>query len=187
MFLGEAEDAHELIRVAYEDYISKRAAEEARAVEESLFKLSERVLEQERERLQEILVRYELDFPERASEASSREKHSAPGTLGPSESRKVPDQHETKTGQLLRFRVIETTVPIDLRSGPTEVPTDWHDDLIVDDDRFYIQDRELGLADEGGATASTEMAARRAVLVELERTARRALVAACSADVWPPG
>lgn len=45
---------------------------------------------------------------------------------------------------------------------------------------------ELGLADEGGATGSTEMAARRDVLVALERTARRALVAACSADVWPP-
>jgi hypothetical protein len=45
---------------------------------------------------------------------------------------------------------------------------------------------ELGLADEGGATGAAEMAARREVLVALERTARRALVAACSADVWPP-
>jgi hypothetical protein len=45
---------------------------------------------------------------------------------------------------------------------------------------------ELGLADEGGATGATEMSARREVLMALERTARRALVAACSADVWPP-
>jgi serine/threonine protein kinase len=141
LFLGEAEDADELIRFAYEDYISKRAAEEARALEESLFKLSERVLEQERERLQEILIRYELDVPERAGAAPPPETHPAPG---PSEARKVPDEHETKTGQLLRFRVIETTIPIDVRSGPTEVPTDWHEDLIVDDDRFYIEDRELG-------------------------------------------
>jgi hypothetical protein len=46
---------------------------------------------------------------------------------------------------------------------------------------------ELGLADDGGAATAPEVAARREVLVGLERTARRALVAACSPEVWPPG
>ncbi|HEX6149712.1 hypothetical protein [Nocardioides sp.] len=44
----------------------------------------------------------------------------------------------------------------------------------------------LGLADDGGAIGSAEMSARREALASLERAARRALVAACSADVWPP-
>lgn len=46
---------------------------------------------------------------------------------------------------------------------------------------------ELGLADDGGAATAPEASARRDVLVGLERTARRALVAACSPEVWPPG
>jgi hypothetical protein len=46
---------------------------------------------------------------------------------------------------------------------------------------------ELGLADAGGATTAPEITARQQVLVGLERTARRALVAACSPEVWPPG
>lgn len=45
---------------------------------------------------------------------------------------------------------------------------------------------DAGLADDGGAGGVAEMAARRETLVSLERAARRGLVAACSADVWPP-
>ncbi len=46
---------------------------------------------------------------------------------------------------------------------------------------------ELGLTDDGVAGTAAEVAARREVLADLERTARRALVAACSPEVWPPG
>ena len=45
---------------------------------------------------------------------------------------------------------------------------------------------ELGLANDGGTTGLAQMTARRDILVALERAARRGLVAACSADVWPP-
>jgi hypothetical protein len=45
---------------------------------------------------------------------------------------------------------------------------------------------ELGLADDGGTASASAVAERRAVLVGLERSARRALVAACSPEVWPP-
>ena len=41
------------------------------------------------------------------------------------------------------------------------------------------------LADHGGAVSAAEVMARRDALDELSRHARRALVAACSAEVWP--
>lgn len=41
------------------------------------------------------------------------------------------------------------------------------------------------LDDHGGAVSAAEVMARRDVLDELSRHARRALVAACSAEVWP--
>ena len=44
---------------------------------------------------------------------------------------------------------------------------------------------DLALADDGGAVSASEMTARRDALVPLERTARRALVAAASPEVWP--
>ena len=44
---------------------------------------------------------------------------------------------------------------------------------------------ELALVDEGGAISAAETAERRSALVTLERAARRALVAACSPEVWP--
>lgn len=44
----------------------------------------------------------------------------------------------------------------------------------------------LALEDDGGALSSYEMGARRDALVPLERAGRRALVAACSPEVWPP-
>jgi hypothetical protein len=44
----------------------------------------------------------------------------------------------------------------------------------------------LALADDGGAVTAAEIAGRRAALVPLERAGRRALVAACSPEVWPP-
>lgn len=44
---------------------------------------------------------------------------------------------------------------------------------------------ELALEDDGGAVSAYEIEARRAALQPLERAARRALVAACSPEVWP--
>lgn len=46
---------------------------------------------------------------------------------------------------------------------------------------------DLALQDDGGAVSATEAARRRAALVPLERAGRRALVAACSPEAWPPG
>jgi len=46
---------------------------------------------------------------------------------------------------------------------------------------------ELALADDGAAVSASEIMLRRATLDPLERAARRALVAACSPEVWPPG
>lgn len=45
---------------------------------------------------------------------------------------------------------------------------------------------ELALEDEGGAVTAYEIEERRAALVPLARAGRRALVAACSPEVWPP-
>jgi hypothetical protein len=45
----------------------------------------------------------------------------------------------------------------------------------------------LALEDDGGALTSAEVSTRRQALVPLERAGRRALVAACSPEVWPPG
>jgi hypothetical protein len=45
---------------------------------------------------------------------------------------------------------------------------------------------ELALEDDGGAVSSYEVESRRGALVPLERAGRRALVAACSPEVWPP-
>lgn len=45
---------------------------------------------------------------------------------------------------------------------------------------------ELALEDDGGAISAAEANARRDALVPLERAGRRALVAAGSAEVWPP-
>lgn len=44
----------------------------------------------------------------------------------------------------------------------------------------------LALEDDGGAVSAGEIAARRDALTPLERAGRRALVAACSPEVWPP-
>lgn len=45
---------------------------------------------------------------------------------------------------------------------------------------------DLALNDDGAATSASEFTRRRAALVPLDRAARRALVAACSPEVWPP-
>lgn len=45
---------------------------------------------------------------------------------------------------------------------------------------------DLALEDEGGAVSAHEVLAREAALAPLARAARVALVAACSAEVWPP-
>jgi hypothetical protein len=45
----------------------------------------------------------------------------------------------------------------------------------------------LALADDGGALTVAEAESRRAALQPLGRAARRALVAAASPEVWPPG
>jgi hypothetical protein len=44
----------------------------------------------------------------------------------------------------------------------------------------------LALEDDGSAVTAAEIVARRAALTPLERAGRRALVAACSPEVWPP-
>jgi hypothetical protein len=44
---------------------------------------------------------------------------------------------------------------------------------------------ELALVDDGGAISVSETKERRSALASLERAARRALVAACSPEVWP--
>lgn len=49
--------------------------------------------------------------------------------------------------------------------------------------RWIVQ---VALDDHGGAVSSTEVAARRDALVELDRAARLALTAAGSPDGWPP-
>ncbi|QBR94267.1 hypothetical protein EXE57_01520 [Nocardioides euryhalodurans] len=46
---------------------------------------------------------------------------------------------------------------------------------------------DVALADDGAAVSVGEIARRRAALDPLERASRRALVAACSPEVWPPG
>lgn len=46
---------------------------------------------------------------------------------------------------------------------------------------------DLALVDDGGALSSYEAERRRGVLQPLGRAARRALVAACSPEVWPGG
>jgi hypothetical protein len=45
---------------------------------------------------------------------------------------------------------------------------------------------ELALEDDGGAVSAAEVTAREAALRPLARAGRRALVAACSPEVWPP-
>ena len=45
---------------------------------------------------------------------------------------------------------------------------------------------DLALDDDGGAISVSEIARRREALLPLDRAARRALVAACSPEVWPP-
>ncbi|MDO9457007.1 hypothetical protein [Nocardioides sp.] len=45
---------------------------------------------------------------------------------------------------------------------------------------------ELALEDDGGALTVVEMEQRRSALAPLARAGRRALVAACSPEVWPP-
>lgn len=45
---------------------------------------------------------------------------------------------------------------------------------------------ELALEDDGGAISASEAAHRRAALMPLDRAGRRALVAACSPEAWPP-
>lgn len=45
---------------------------------------------------------------------------------------------------------------------------------------------ELALEDDGGAVTAAGIEQRRAALVPLDRAGRRALVAACSPEAWPP-
>ncbi len=45
---------------------------------------------------------------------------------------------------------------------------------------------DLALEDDGGAISAHEIELRREALRPLDRAGRRALVAACSPEVWPP-
>ena len=44
---------------------------------------------------------------------------------------------------------------------------------------------DLALVDDGAAVSAYELDARRSALTDLDRAARRGLVAACSPDAWP--
>lgn len=46
---------------------------------------------------------------------------------------------------------------------------------------------EIALEDDGNAVTALETVTRREALLPLQRAGRRALVAACSPEVWPPG
>jgi hypothetical protein len=46
---------------------------------------------------------------------------------------------------------------------------------------------DLALADDGGALSATAADHRRAAILPLDLAGRRALVAACSPEAWPPG
>ena len=52
--------------------------------------------------------------------------------------------------------------------------------------RQALQITDLALEDDGGAVTAYEMQERRDALLPLARAGRRALVAACSPEVWPP-
>ena len=46
---------------------------------------------------------------------------------------------------------------------------------------------DLALADDGGALSASTAEQRRAAIAPLDLAGRRALVAACSPEAWPPG
>ncbi len=79
--------------------------------------------------------------------------------------------------------LMEWRRPVDL-SAPVGTPT-----RCVELAAKALRAREvvdLALGDDGAAVTGYEIDARRAVLGQLDRSARRALVAACSPEVWPP-
>jgi hypothetical protein len=121
----------------------------------------------------------------------------------PAEPATVPDVREA--GQQLRTVLLETTrrlVDLDVASWQPEIP-----DLLMnlrhgagartprhwDPRRLETLERaqlclevvDLALDGHGGAVSAHEMAERRAALRDLDRAARRALVAACSDSLEP--
>jgi hypothetical protein len=122
----------------------------------------------------------------------------------PAQRRQLPDVGEADRG--LRSALLETAESLarldvarwrpevadrllNLRHRPPVVAPDGVPPRCVDLAARGLQALEiadLALEDDGGAVTAYEMESRRAALVPLGRAGRRALVAACSPEVWPP-
>jgi hypothetical protein len=125
-------------------------------------------------------------------------------TVHPAGSRQLPDVGEADRG--LRAALLESASALadldvarwrpevadrlmDLRhrgplSAPDGVPTRCLD--LAARGRQAMEIVDLALEDDGAAVSASEAARRRDALVPLDRAGRRALVAACSPEVWPP-
>lgn len=123
----------------------------------------------------------------------------------PAERRQLPDVGEVD--RALRAALIETATSLaaldvarwrpevadrlmDLRhgprlSGPTGIPARCVE--LAGRGVQAVEIVELALEDHGGAVSAAEITAREEALRPLERAGRRALVAAGSPEVWPPG
>jgi hypothetical protein len=87
-----------------------------------------------------------------------------------------------------RWRPDVADALMDLHHTPRLVPPAGTPQRCVDVAARALQARaivDLALEDDGGAVSAAEVAARRAALLPLGAAARRALVAACSPEVWP--
>lgn len=90
--------------------------------------------------------------------------------------------------EVARWRPEAADALMDLRHLPPLDPPLGTPPRCVDLAARALQARgivELALVDDGGAVTAYEAEQRRGALVPLDRAARRALVAACSPEVWP--
>jgi hypothetical protein len=90
--------------------------------------------------------------------------------------------------EVARWRPAVADALMDLHHPPRLAPPVGTPDRCVDLAARGLQARaivDLALEDDGGAVSAAEVAARRAALQPLGAAARRALVAACSPEVWP--
>lgn len=122
----------------------------------------------------------------------------------PADRRQVPDLHDAQ--RTLRLAVIDAAeglAALDVarwRPEVADVLMDLHHVPAVDSPagtppacvelagRASVADLVVALAleDDGSAVSATEMERRTALLAPVAAAARRALVAACSPEVWPP-
>lgn len=124
-------------------------------------------------------------------------------TVLPAERRQVPDVGEADRGlrqalvesatrlselDVARWRPDVADAILNLRHRPALRPAPATPPRCVELAARGLQAREivaLALEDDGAAVSASQMAARRAALVPLDRAARRALTAAGSPEVWP--